>query len=218
VSYLLRVALPDIPGSLGALASALGEVGADIVSLDVVARTGGAAVDDLLVELPMGRMADSLVTACHTVPGVRVESLRRYVGAGDLHRDLELVEAMAADPATAAETLIAGAPGVFRADWAALVTVDSHGPAVIAESTGAPDLDRVDLPWLPMTAARAFHEDEPWIPGSCHDTALAAAPLGRPDAAVLIGRAGGPTILPGELSRLAHLAALASTIGAANRA
>ena len=54
MTYLLRVAVPDRPGSLGALATALGEVGADIVSLDVVERHDGLAVDDVLVELPHG--------------------------------------------------------------------------------------------------------------------------------------------------------------------
>lgn len=51
-SYLLRVQLEDRPGSLGSLAVALGSVGADILSLDVVERTAGFAVDDLVVDLP----------------------------------------------------------------------------------------------------------------------------------------------------------------------
>ena len=40
-SYLLRVELLDRPGSLGALAVALGSVGGDILSLDVVERSSG---------------------------------------------------------------------------------------------------------------------------------------------------------------------------------
>ena len=55
-SYLLRVQLEDRPGSLGSLAVALGSVGADILSLDVVERWSGYAVDDLVVELPAGAM------------------------------------------------------------------------------------------------------------------------------------------------------------------
>ncbi|EUA33943.1 putative amino acid-binding ACT domain protein [Mycobacterium xenopi 3993] len=54
-SYLLRVQLVDRPGSLGSLAVALGSVGADILSLDVVERASGYAIDDLVVELPPGR-------------------------------------------------------------------------------------------------------------------------------------------------------------------
>jgi len=38
MSFLLRVHVPDRPGSLGALATALASVGADILSVDVVER------------------------------------------------------------------------------------------------------------------------------------------------------------------------------------
>ena len=38
VSFLLRVVLPDKPGSLGAVATALGDAGADILGVDVAAR------------------------------------------------------------------------------------------------------------------------------------------------------------------------------------
>ncbi len=62
-SYLLRVQLEDRPGSLGSLAVALGSVGADILSLDVVERGAGYAIDDLVVELPPGAMPDMLITA-----------------------------------------------------------------------------------------------------------------------------------------------------------
>jgi hypothetical protein len=62
-SYLLRVQLEDRPGSLGSLAVALGSVGADILSLDVVERSAGYAVDDLVVDLPPGAMPDMLITA-----------------------------------------------------------------------------------------------------------------------------------------------------------
>ena len=56
-SYLLRVQLEDRPGSLGSVAVALGSVGADILSLDVVERGPGYAIDDLIVDLPPGRDA-----------------------------------------------------------------------------------------------------------------------------------------------------------------
>ena len=62
-SYLLRVQLEDRPGSLGSLAIALGTAGADILSLDVVERGSGYAIDDIVVDLPAGAMPDSLITA-----------------------------------------------------------------------------------------------------------------------------------------------------------
>src|SRR5688500_16808698 len=106
---------------LGAVATALGEIGADIMGLDVVERGPGGAVDDLVVELPPGRMADSLLTSAQSVPGVVVESLRPYAGGSGLHRDLELVDELAAVPERGLELLVEHAPGVFRAGWAVLV-------------------------------------------------------------------------------------------------
>ena len=38
MSYLLRLVVPDRPGILGAVATALGDAGVDIVSLDVLER------------------------------------------------------------------------------------------------------------------------------------------------------------------------------------
>ena len=39
VSYLLRLVLPDRPGALGAVATALGHAGADIMSVDIIERS-----------------------------------------------------------------------------------------------------------------------------------------------------------------------------------
>ncbi|MGY2081250.1 ACT domain-containing protein, partial [Modestobacter sp. SYSU DS0657] len=52
VSYLLRLVVPDRPGILGAVATALGAVGIDIVSVDVLERRNGVAVADIVVEVP----------------------------------------------------------------------------------------------------------------------------------------------------------------------
>ena len=52
MSYLLRLVVPDRPGTLGAVATALGSAGADIASLDVLERGDGFAVDDVVVDLP----------------------------------------------------------------------------------------------------------------------------------------------------------------------
>ncbi|HYU65988.1 MAG TPA: ACT domain-containing protein, partial [Jatrophihabitantaceae bacterium] len=78
--------LPDRPGALGAVATALGTAGADILSVDVIERSAGYAVDELVLELPPDKLPDSLLTAASTVPGVRVESIRPYAGTMDPHR------------------------------------------------------------------------------------------------------------------------------------
>src|ERR1700710_3342891 len=95
-SYLLRVQLDDRPGSLGSLAVALGSVGADILSLDVVERTAGYAIDDLVVELPPGAMPDMLITAAEKLTGIYVDSIRPHIGLLEAHRELALVDHVAA--------------------------------------------------------------------------------------------------------------------------
>jgi len=217
VSYLLRILLPDRPGMLGAVASALGGVGADILSVDVVERSAGVAVDDLIVDLPPGKLADSLVTAAVSVTGVTVESIQRYyAGSGEAHRELELLEALATSPERAAELLVSGAPRIFRAGWAVVVRYDERGPLVEAASPAAPDVTDVDLPWLPLARAQVLDPTARWVPPGwgALGTELAAAPLGDPDRAVLVGRPGGPAWRPAELLRLGHLAGIAVTVAA----
>jgi hypothetical protein len=210
VAYLLRLVVPDRPGMLGAVATALGEAAADIVSLDVVERGPDGAVDDLVVELPPGALVDRLITAAQSVPGVIVESLRPYTGAADLHGDLELIEALAAAPTDALAVFVAGAPAVFRAGWAVLV----DGGAVTAASRGAPEVRSIHGDLLPLPRARRIEPREAWVPQQWQllATELAAAPVGDADRVVLLGRPGGPLFRASEVLRLGHLAGIAATV------
>ena len=216
MSYLLRVSLPDRPGMLGAVATALGEVGADILSLDVVERGPAGAVDDLVVALPAGRLADALLTSAQSVPGVVVESLRPYGGGSGLHLDLELVEVLASRPEQGLALLVDHVPGVFRAGWAVLLELTGGRPAVRLASPAAPGTADLDVPWLPLPTARAVEPGEDWVPErwSAVGMQLAVAPVGRPDRAVLVGRPGGPRFRSSEVLRLAHLAGIAATVSA----
>ena len=70
MSYLLRLVVPDRPGILGAVATALGTAGVDIVSVDVLERGGGVAV-----RRADGHGRDTRAGAAHddgTVPGTDV--------------------------------------------------------------------------------------------------------------------------------------------------
>lgn len=220
MTFLLRLVLPDRPGSLGAVASAIGAAGGDIVSLDVVERGADTAVDDLLVELPTGGLADTLITAAQSVPGVLVESLRPYLGGQDIHRDLELVDHLAADPVHALQLFAELLPGVFRAGWALLVRpgADGGAPEPVLASAGGPDLTGVALPWLPLRSARRIDYAEEWVPARWELLGLemAAAPVGTGELGagltVLVGRPGGPRFRPSEVLRLAHLSGLVATL------
>jgi len=218
MTYLLRLVLPDRPGSLGAVATALGGTGVDIESLDVVERGPFGAVDDLVVTLPAGGLADSLLTAARSVPGVEVESVRPFHRAHEMTRDLDIVDALAASPPDALARLAELAPEAFHASWALLLHADADGaPAVTAASTAAPAERDLDASWLPLASARRFGPDEPWVPYSWFErgTELAAAPVGGTASVLLLGRTGGPQFRASEVVRLAHLAGLAASVAGA---
>jgi ACT domain len=212
VSYLLRIVLPDRPGALGAVATALGLVGADILSLDVIERGPGHAIDDLVIELPPDRLADSLVTAAATVEGVQVESIRPYAGQIDPHRELELLDSLAVHPDQSLSLLADGVARVFRAGWALVVAEPVDGVAqVLAAGRSAPEVETLAVPWWPPIPARVLLADPEWAPPDWDrlGTELAVAPLAA--GALLVGR---PALrwLPSELVRLQHLAAIAASV------
>lgn len=204
--FLMRVSLPDRPGSLGAVASAIGLLGADISAVAIVQRNVDSAIDDFIVTLPPGRFPDGLVSACHSIEDVHVEWISRYPEGASLETDLEALERMFADPEQAAETLTTSAPGVFHTHWALLIDCAAE-PFVTLSTPLAPDLTAPDLAWFgPFDSAHRVDPDEQFIAG-WGDTVMAMAPVsgGR---AIAVGRQGGPVFLDSELARLRHLAAL----------
>ncbi|MBE1575510.1 ACT domain-containing protein [Amycolatopsis roodepoortensis] len=214
MSFLIRVQLPDTPGTLGAVATALGTVGADILSVDVVERGGGVAVDDLVVEIPSGRLPDALITAAESVDGVEVDAVRPYAGVLDTHRELELVEEIAAKPAAGLEILAEGVPRIIRAGWAVVVEHAEDGAIRLASSNAAPETPITDLPWLPLERATILDAEEAWVPETWKElgTELAATPLGKPGKALLVARPGGPNFRAAEVARLAHFAGIVAVV------
>ena len=85
--YLLRIWLPDRPGALGLVASRIGAVGGDIVSIDILGRTEGRVVDEFVVELGGDHLVDLLGTEIHEVDGVRVEEIRPVASEGVIAED-----------------------------------------------------------------------------------------------------------------------------------
>lgn len=199
---LLRVELPNVPGSLGRLASAIGAAGGDIESIEIVEkRVDGTDVDDVLLDMVEGTMPDSVVSACNAVDGVRVLWISRYLAGGNLFPDLEVVESLTADPRIALDRVVEALPVAFRCEWAARVAVTENGLEIELASEGAPT--SIDLKPDSGLARQTIGDD-----------LVAIAPLGH-ERVVAIGRRGGPEFLDSELARLGHLVGLAASIARA---
>jgi hypothetical protein len=196
--FLLRVELPDVPGSLGRVATAIGMAGGDIEAIEIVEhRHDGTAVDDVLLETAPGALPDSIVSACNALDGVQVVWISRYAAGGNLFLDLEAVEEITADPEDALGRLVDLLPVTFRADWAARVAKDG---GIVNATEAAPS----ELAWQQVDRAAVLdHADE--------NTIMCAAKLNKTEI-VVIGRRGGPEFLESELARLGHLVGLAMSI------
>ena len=214
-SYLLRIVLVDRPGSLGSLAVALGSVGADILSLDVVERSAGYAIDALVIELPLGAMPDTLITAAESLPGVRVDSVRPHTGLLEAHRELELLDHIAAadDKKSRLQVLVDEAPRVLRVGWCTVLRSSDGELQRLAASPGVPETRAVSAPWLPIEQASTLDGTADWVPQAWRDmdTTMVAAPLGDPHTAVVLGRPG-PECRPSEVARLGYLAGIVATM------
>ena len=211
--FLLRLILPDRPGSLGTVATALGEVSADIHAIEIVEhrRENGTAVDDVVVDLPPGVLPDRLVSACNGVPGVEVIWFSRYGAGGGLHMDLEAVEQMTSAPAEAVDILVEQGPSVLHADWAALLDGTGGEVKVALETSATPEFGDLVDHWLPLDKASTLQA--PSHKGLA-ESVLVAAPLDSNRRILVVGRRGGPEFLASEVARLSYLANLAVTIRA----
>ena len=209
MSYLLRVELPDVPGSLGRLASAIGAAGANIEAIEIVGKdaAGAVAIDDVFITPDHGVMPDSIVSACTELDGVRVLWISRYAAGGNLFLDLEAVESMTQDPATAVAKLVDAVPDVFRVDWGVHLRRKDDGSVIEYATTAAPTDIPDGIPW-PKNLEKAQRIE---VPEAWSDLVVAASPLNA-DELVVVGRRGGPGFLDSEIARLAHLVAMAASL------
>lgn len=72
--FRLNVTLPDRPGSLGLLASAIGAAGGDIRELTVLKSAEGRGYDDITVAVP-GTDPTDLIELLNSIGGVEVISI-----------------------------------------------------------------------------------------------------------------------------------------------
>lgn len=218
MSYLLRIQLPDEPGALGYVAAALGEVEGDIRNVDVVDYgANGVVVDDIVVDLPMGLLPDTLITAAQSISGVEVDSIRPFSGSVDRRGQIALLAKFSQHTKNLDRALgdvVDGLPQTMTAGWAIVLGEQSDGHWVRrASSTAAPEDNGRTLPEAPIDSPRNLDPDEEtWLPEdwTVMDSSIAATPMGE-GLVLVIGRPGGPDFLPSEVE---HLGRIGTIVGA----
>ena len=140
-NYLIRVQLPDRPGALGAVASRIGSVGGDVVSIEILERQGSVVIDELGVGLPDG-LIDLVEGEILEVDGVNIEHVRPLAGAmpdryGDL---LDMTRELFTRTSTSQplRQLVGGVRRSLFASFAAVVDANTSEP--VATAGTVPDL------------------------------------------------------------------------------
>lgn len=207
--YALRISLPDEPGTLGSVATALSAVGADIVHLRVIDRDGRHAFDEICVETE-GLLTEDIREAVEAVPGVMCETLRRISRAPDPLEALDLADRLARGEGDPLEVLLAGLPEALPCTWAMALASDGGDLEVLSATPEAPPPGSMDAPWLPLVGARRLEVTERMPPRwRMHRYELAAAPLESADRFVMIGRPTSMRVLSSELRQLELLTDMA---------
>src|SRR3984885_14776029 len=128
----MRIWLPDAPGVLGAVAAEIGAVDGNVVSLEVLERDAGVAIDELVVELPdhPGAMA-AACRGVRNVPGAGVEEVTEMMTEAKDREDTVLAAAagiLQAATATAAMNALTGhLITLFDLTWLALADDELAG-------------------------------------------------------------------------------------------
>lgn len=205
----IRVSVPDRPGSLGLVASAVGAAGADVVQVEVLESERGRALDDLYVQVQDGVHLDRLCEQLERVPGVSVRGRQQPAPPVTGHAEIELVSALVAQPQRVLRTLVDGAPAALGADWAALVGYgrDGEPSVVVLISPTCPGVDHVVLrtplrlstPGLRSPAGQEF-------------VGSALVPLDQHPLGLVLVRETGPTFHRSELYRLAEIGRVAGRV------
>jgi hypothetical protein len=212
---LVRLRLPDRPGSLAAVTEHLASYGVDVLRLEIVDRGGGVAVDDLL-------LGGADLDACLAFLGCRASVLARRPGT-DL-RDPGLAMAAACEIVSSSRTegdahgrIVQAALGLVFAEAGLLLIRREGGLYAIAASTVGEVSLAVEATSIPLVTSALFSGEcltadgrIPWAPGGLRAVlppgSVAVVPGGSPPlVALVLARGDHSPFVSAELERLAAL-------------
>jgi hypothetical protein len=181
--------MPDRPGALGAVASRIGAVRADVIGIEILTRADGRAMDEIVVEIDK-ELLPLLLSEIAEVDGVVVEDVRTvHDGLRDRRLDAYRTAVALLEARTPDEVLAALAQRVgYELDSAWVAIFDTETKLLLASTGRPPGTD-----WLTSTYRRNS------VPGLAESglaesgTAdLIWAHLAHFDAALCTGRPGWP--------------------------
>ena len=217
-TYVLRLWLPDIPGTLGRVAAAIGQADGDVIGIEILERGAGMAIDELIVALPTQGSTPSdeeryeelniekLISCVSQVEGVAVEDVHRVAqdrpdqSVLALDTAARIMETPKVDRTEATCVLVRD---MLEADWCTVVPNGAQSPLAVSG-------DVPDLPWvmaflggISHLASDARYEHTP--------ADVAWAPLDLLDAAIVVGRLRGAF----RLRERQHLTLIARIVSSA---
>lgn len=132
-TFVARLWLPDIPGTLGLVAAAIGRAGGDVIGIEILERGAGMAIDELLIQMPESSPVESLIAEVSTVHGVNVEDVHQV----DPQRQdqsvlaLEVAARIIESPAERRlESMCESIRSMLEADWCAIIGRESSDVSV----------------------------------------------------------------------------------------
>lgn len=153
ITIVVRVWMPDRPGALGQVASRIGAVRGDVLSIEILEQGGGRAIDELTVALPDDDLMPLLTAEIDAVDGVSVESIR-VVDPDRTDASLSALALGAAiaesQPAERLEVMVGGIQRFAETDW--VIVLENGAPIT---QLGVPP----EIGWLTAFLAGSEHLD-----------------------------------------------------------
>ncbi len=207
----VRFSIPDRPGTLGAVTSAIGAVGADIAEIDVLESESGRALDDVFVRVRDVAHLDRVAAQLDALTGVTVTGRQHPAPPVTGHADLLLIDQVLTRPQRGLQTLVDGAPHCFGAEWAALV---EYGPdlgavsSVLTVSVASPGPEHVVLT-SPLRLATVRMTP----PGAAEPSSgTALVPIGAGPLGLVLVRSSGLDFHRSELERVGQVGQIVGTV------